>query len=42
MAIQTILFPTDFSDRSKKALQQAICFVKGSSMKLIIYHVYLL
>lgn len=40
MAIQTILFPTDFSDRSKKALQQAICFVKGSSMELIIYHVY--
>ena len=40
MAIQTILFPTDFSERSKKALKQAICFVKGSSIKLIIYHVY--
>lgn len=40
MAIQTILFPTDFSERSKKALKQAISFVKGSSIQLIIYHVY--
>ena len=40
MAIKTILFPTEFSIRSKKALQQAISFVKDSAMELVIYHVY--
>ena len=40
MAINTILFPTDFSQRSKRALRQAISFVEGSEMALIIYHVY--
>ena len=40
MAIKTILFPTDFSIRSKKALQQAISFVKDSAIELVIYHVY--
>ena len=40
MAIKTILFPTDFSERSKKALRQVISFMKGSDMHLIVYHVY--
>lgn len=40
MAIRTVLFPTDFSLRSKKALKQVISFMMGSDMELIIYHVY--
>ncbi|WKN45602.1 universal stress protein [Tunicatimonas pelagia] len=38
--MKTILFPTDFSERARKALDQAIVYAERFSLKLIIYHVY--
>ena len=37
---KTILFPTDFSPRASKALDQAIDFAKKFNYKMLIYHVY--
>lgn len=38
--MRAILFPTDFSERSQQALDQAIVYAEKFSMKLIIYHAY--
>ena len=37
---KTILFPTDFSPRASKALDQAIDFAKKFNYKMLVYHVY--
>ncbi len=37
---KTLLFPTDFSPRASKALDQAIDFAQQFDYKLLIYHVY--
>lgn len=37
---KTILFPTDFSPRADRALDEAISFAKKFDYKLLIYHVY--
>jgi nucleotide-binding universal stress UspA family protein len=38
--MRTILFPTDFSERSHQALDQAITCAEKFGMKLLIYHTY--
>lgn len=38
--MRTILFPTDFSERSHQALDQAIAYAERFNMKLLIYHTY--
>ncbi|MGB3780246.1 MAG: universal stress protein [Tunicatimonas sp.] len=38
--MKTILFPTDFSERSHRALDQAIACAEKFDMKLLIYHTY--
>ena len=38
--MKTILFPTDFSERTHQALDQAIAYAEKFNMKLIIYHAY--
>ena len=38
--MKTILFPTDFSERSHQALDQAITCAEKFGMKLLIYHAY--
>jgi nucleotide-binding universal stress UspA family protein len=38
--MKTILFPTDFSERSHQALDQAIACAEQLGMKLLIYHTY--
>lgn len=40
MKINTILFPTDFSERAQKGLKEAIWFSKQAGAHLIIFHVY--
>ncbi|MEQ8926999.1 MAG: universal stress protein [Fulvivirga sp.] len=38
--MKTILFPTDFSERANKALDQAIFYAQVFKAKIIIYHTY--
>ena len=38
--MKTILFPTDFSERANRALEQAINVAEKSNARLILYHVY--
>ncbi len=38
--MKTILFPTDFSERANKALEQAIFYAQAFKAKIIIYHTY--
>lgn len=40
IAMKTILFPTDFSERTHPALDQAITYAERLKMKLVIYHAY--
>lgn len=40
MAVQKILFPLDFSERSVKALEEALFFTSLNGLSLLCYHVY--